>query len=233
MESAHSESEEEARSELPNPLDEVIDIPSDVFINSHGIPPPPTKRRGDIMDFEQELHKKAFTSREEAFNAETTAFKLQKALIQNTNDYNIANFMRSITETLTRMENESRNTNRKIESMDRNIENINNKLDQLKNDITEIKPLMFYVRTSENARRRSARVPPIPVPFLVGTGPGDELPILDSVETIENLNSGQLRRYLQGYAVQFNPRSSSKILKNQLREALGFYAASDLSFEFS
>lgn len=226
MESAHSESEEEARSELPNPLDEVIDIPSDVFINSHGIPPPPTKRRGDIMDFEQELHKKAFTSREEAFNAETTAFKLQKALTQNTSDYNIATFMRSITETLTRMENESRNTNRKIENMDR-------KLDQLQNDITEIKPLMFYVRTSENARRRNARVPPIPVPFLVGTGPGDELPILDSVETIENLDSGQLRRYLQGYAVQFNPRSSSKILKNKLREALGFYAASDLSFEFS
>lgn len=226
MESAHSESEEEARSELPNPLDEVIDIPSDVFINSHGIPPPPTKRRGDIMDFEQELHKKAFTSREEAFKAETTAFKLQKALTQNTSDYNIATFMRSITETLTRMENESRNTNRKIENMDR-------KLDQLQNDITEIKPLMFYVRTSENARRRNARVPPIPVPFLVGTGPGDELPILDSVETIENLDSGQLRRYLQGYAVQFNPRSSSKILKNKLREALGFYAASDLSFEFS
>lgn len=117
------------------------------------------------------------------------------------------------------MENESRNTNHKI--------------DKLKNDIAGIKPLMFYVRTSENARWRNARVPPIAVPFLVGTGPGDDLPIIDSVETIENLNLGHLRRYLIGYGVQHSSRASSKLLKGKVREALSFYEASDLSFEFS
>ena len=226
METVQSQSEEESVIQFQNPLDEVLDIPDDVFINDEGVPPPRTKRRGDILDFGQEIRKRVLSSRKKTFEAEAVTFKLDKALVQTTNNYNMADLLRNINSTLVRMETEFRSTNRKIESMDR-------KIDDLKSDVAETKPLMFYVRTSENARRRQARVPPIPVPFLVGTGPGDDLPIINSVENIESLNLEQLRRFLTGYGVQHSSRSSSRILKHKLREALGFYEAQDLSFEFS
>lgn len=226
METVQSQSEEESVIQFQNPLDEVLDIPDDVFINDEGVSPPRTKRRGDILDFGQEIRKRVLSSRKKTFEAEAVTFKLDKALVQTTNNYNTANLLRNINSTLIRMEMEFRNTNRKIESMDR-------KIDDLKSDVAEIKPLMFYVRTSENARRRQARVPPIPVPFLFGTGPGGDLPIINSVETIETLNLEQLRRFLTGYGVQHSSRSSSRILKHKLREALGFYEAQDLSLEFS
>lgn len=226
METVQSQSEDESMMQLQNPLDEVLDIPDDVFINGEGISPPRTKRRGDVLDFGQEIRKSVLRSREKTFEAEAVTFKLDKALIQNTNDYNMADFMRSITDTLIRMEMESKSMNRKIGDVDR-------KIDDLKSDLAEIKPLMFYVRTSENARRRQARVPPIPVPFLVGTRPDDDLPIINSVENIESLNLGQVKRFLTGYGIQHSSRASSKILKHKLREALGFYEAPDLSFEFS
>lgn len=226
METVQSQSEEESVIQFQNPLDEVLDIPDDVFINDEGVSPPRTKRRGDILDFGQEIRKRVLSSRKKTFEAEAVTFKLDKALVQTTNNYNTANLLRNINSTLIRMEMEFRNTNRKIESMDR-------KIDDLKSDVAEIKPLMFYVRTSENARRRQARVPPIPVPFLFGTGPGGDLPIINSVETIETLNLEQLRRFLTGYGVQHSSGSSSRILKHKLREALGFYEAQDLSLEFS
>lgn len=226
METVQSQSEEESVIQFQNPLDEVLDIPDDVFINDEGVSPPRTKRRGDILDFGQEIRKRVLSSRKKTFEAEAVTFKLDKALVQTTNNYNTADLLRNINSTLIRMEMEFRNTNRKIESMDR-------KIDDLKSDVAEIKPLMFYVRTSENARRRQARVPPIPVPFLFGTGPGGDLPIINSVETIETLNLEQLRRFLTGYGVQHSSRSSSRILKHKLREALGFYEAQDLSLEFS
>lgn len=219
--------------QLQNPLDEVLNIPDDVFINDEGVPPPRTKRREDILDFEQEIRKKVLRSREKTFKAEAVTFKLDKAILQDTSNNSMVDFMRSITDTLLRMEVESKRTNQKLGNMERKIENMDRKVDELKVDVAEIKPLMFYVRTSENARRRQARVPPISVPFLVGTGPDDDLPIINSVETIENLNLTQLRRFLTGYGVQHNSRSSSKILKTKLREILGFYEAPDLSFEFS
>lgn len=226
--------------QLQNPLDEVLDIPDDVFMNGEGIPPPRTKRRGDVLDFGQEMRKSVLRSRDKTFEAEAVTFKLDKALIQNRNDYDMADFMKNITDTLIRMEMESKSTNRKLESMNRKIGDVDRKIDGLKSDVAglksdvaEIKPLMFYVRTSENARRRQARVPPIPVPFLVGTGPDDDLPIIKSVEDIQNLNLRQLSSFLIGYGVQHSSRASSKILKNKLREALGFYDAPDLSFEFS
>lgn len=240
MDPIHPESQDESVIQLQNPLDEVLDIPDDVFINNEGVPPPRTKRRGDVLDFGQKIRQRGLRSREKAFEAETITFKLDKALIQNTNDNNVADFMKSITETLIRIEVEFKSTNRKIESMDRKIESMDRKIgdmdrkvDGLKSDVAEIKPLMFYVQTSENARRRQARLPPIPVPFLVGTGPGGDLPIITSVETIDSLNLGQLRRFLIGYGVQHSSRASSKVLKSKLREALGFYEALDLSFEFS
>lgn len=226
METVQSQSEEESVIQFQNPLDEVLDIPDDVFINDEGVSPPRTKRRGDILDFGQEIRKRVLSSRKKTFEAEAVTFKLDKALVQTTNNYNTANLLRNINSTLIRMEMEFRNTNRKIESMDR-------KIDDLKSDVAEIKPLMFYVRTSENARRRQARVPPIPVPFLFGAGPGGDLPIINSVETIETLNLEQLRRFLTGYGVQHSSGSSSRILKHKLREALGFYEAQDLSLEFS
>lgn len=226
METIEPHSEEESMIQLQNPLDEVLNIPDDVFINDEGVPPPRTKRREDVLDFEQEIRKKVLRSRERTFKAEAVTFKLDKAILQNTSNNSMVDFMRSITDSLLRMEAESKRTNQKLENMER-------KIDELKIDVAEIKPLMFYVRTSENARRRQARVPPIPVPFLVGSGPGDDLPIINSVETIENLNLTQLRRFLTGYGVQHSSRTSSKILKTKLRETLGFYEAPDLSFEFS
>lgn len=67
--------------QLPNPLDEVLDIPDDVFINSEGVPSPRTKRRRNIMDFEQQMLKEAFRSHEKAFKAENATYNVHKALI--------------------------------------------------------------------------------------------------------------------------------------------------------
>ena len=220
--------------EPQNPLNEELDIPDDVFINQENVAPPQPKTRANVMQFEQELSQKAGMANDEVYRArkrvervETAKYKVQKALTQTNNENSLIALIRTIS-------NDIGSINRNISTMQTTISTMQTDINSIKDEVSGMKPLMLYVRTSENARRRELREPPIPVPFLVGEGPdGTDLPSINSVEDIELLDLEQLRRFLTGYNVRYASRTSRVNMKIMLRDTLGFCKVSDMRMNFS
>lgn len=234
--------------QIYNTLNEELDIPDDVFINQENIAVPQPKTREKVMQFEQELSEKAVIAKDEAYMArsradriDTTKYKVQKALAQKNNENSLIALIRGISNDISNINRNITDINGRVNNIDRRVNNIDRRVNTMQSDITLIKgdisgmkPLMLYVRTSENARRRELREPQIPVPFLVGDGPeGTDLPSIKSVEDIESLNVEQLRRFLTGYDVQFATRTSRVNLKIMLRDTLGFSKVNDMKMSFS
>lgn len=240
-----------------------LDIPPEAFENEAGVPPPQTKTRLNIMSYEEKPNDKimaaqveTFRANEKFYKASTAKYKIQKAVTESGSRNVLIGLIMAMRNDINRKFDEAeRNSQRNFDNLNRNFDNLHRNFDNLhrnhdnfhrnydnlqhevnriKGDVDGMKPLMLYVRTSENARRRLLREPEIPVPFLVGEGPiGTDLPSVNSVEDIEAMNAEQLHRYLAGYDVQHNPQVGTKRLKRLLRDALGFSSLKDMRFEFS
>lgn len=234
MDSLELQQQSGAVDEPQNPLDEELDIPDDVFVNQENVALPQPKTRANIMQFEQELSEKAVIANDEVYRAgkrvdraDVTKYKVQKALAQTNNENSLIALIR-------RISNDIGSINRNINTMQTNINTMQTDINSIKDEVSGMKPLMLYVRTSENARRRELREPSIPVPFLVGEGPeGTDLPSINSVEDIELLDLEQLRRFLTGYNVRYALRTSRVNMKIMLRDTLGFCRVSDMRMNFS
>lgn len=222
--------EEDPLNPLQNELDVEIEVSDDLFVNDEGISPPRTRRKRDIMEYEQKLSEANFKTREKAFKIKTSQYKVQKLLAENDNVSILISLTRSIA-----------NLNRSISHIDRNISGIKSDVNNMKSDlnnisnkINEITPLMHHVRVSENLRRRTFGLPQLPLPFLVGEGPsGTNLPNIESVQDIQDLSRAQLLSYLAGYGVEHNRRAPNGSLKSLLRLTLGFTLPTELNFFFS
>ena len=200
------------------------------------------------MQFEQELSQKAAIANDEVYRArrrveraETAKYKVQKALAERSNQDSlialiraISNDIGSIKRNVTTMQTNINTMQTNITTMQTNITTMQTDINSIKDDVGGMKPLMHYVRSFENARRRELREPPIPVPFLIGDGPdGTDLPQINSVEDIESLNIEQLRGFLTGYDVRYATRTSRRNMKIMLRDTLGFFRLNDMRMNFS
>ena len=225
-------------------LDAEIDILDDVFFNEQGIPPSRTKRKRDIMEYEEKLGEANFKATEKAFKAQTSQYKVQKVLAENDN----VNILLSVMHSLNNLNNSVNRMDTNISGIKSDINNVKSDINTMKSDmntmksditnisrkVDEMTPLMHHVRISENLHRRTFGISQLPLPFLVGEGPsGTDLPRIASVEDIQNLTRSQIFRYLVGYDIEHDRRASSGSLKTLLRLSLGFTLPTELSFLFT
>lgn len=209
-----------------------LDISLEALENEAGVPPPQTKTRLNIMRYEEKLNDKIMAAQVETFRANEKFYKasiakdkIQKAVTESgSRNVLIGLIMAKRNDINRKFDEAERNSQRNFDNLHRNHDNLERDVNRIKGDVDGMKPLMLYVRTSENARRQLLREPEIPVPFLVGEGPvGTDLPWVNSVEDIEAMNAEQLHRYSAGYDAQHNPQVGTKRLKGLLRDALGLF----------
>ena len=217
----------ERQTELIEPfvtaMEEPLDIPDNVFLNSQGVPPPPDKRRSSVLEYEQKLEEKIYA-------AKTDKYKVRKALTKCDD----SNILLSLVRSINNMNNSINDLKRDVSSMKRDLTDVKRDLTDVKKDVNDMKPLMLMVRVSENIRRRKLGTNQIPIPFLVEEGPNvTDLPAILSIEDINRLSVDQLQRYLRGYNIEFSTRFSRKRMKMLLRDTLGYCTPVDLTFEFS
>lgn len=229
--------EEDPLNPLQNELDVEIEASDDLFVNDEGISPPRTRRKRDIMDYEQKLREANFKTRERAFKIKTSQYKVQKLLAENDNASILISLRHSIENLIGSLSHIDRNISgikSDMNNMKSDMNNMKLDLNNISNKINEITPLMHHVRVSENLRRRTFGLPQLPLPFLVGEGPsGTNLPNIESVQDIQDLTRAQLLSYLAGYGVEYNRRASNGSLKSLLRLTLGFTLPTELNFFFS
>ena len=210
----------EAVEAIERQTQEELGIPDETFTNSLGVAAPANKRRSSIIEYKHELKKKINLGNDDCY-------KVERALadVEVNNDYtSVANAIIEINQNIRLM----------AQGITRRLDRMDGRLDRMESRLEKIDPLMLYVRVSENLRRRSSGLTQIPVPFIVGEGPQNtDLPTIESVTDIESLSKPQVKRYLTGYAVDYNANAFRKELKAMLRDTLGYSTAADLRFSFT
>ena len=222
-------------------VNEDLDIDDEVFINEEGVDIPQRKTRKNVIEFNEKMNGKVFKKKEQSFKAEAVKYKVEKALSEYNNENNILNVLIGIGNKLDVLQSDFKVVKEELKGQGVELRRqgvelttVREDVQSIKADVGDIKPLMLYVQTSENARRRKADQPQIPVPFLEGAGPeGTDLPPIESVGDIERLTLNELERYLAGYKVTYTGRIGKKRMKNMLRDRLGFTSVKDIRFEFS
>ncbi|GAV29462.1 hypothetical protein PMKS-002963 [Pichia membranifaciens] len=219
-------------SNLPKELDRMnaleqkdieVEVSDDVLVNDHGVPPPRTKRKRDLLEYEEKLDKAVFKATEKAFEVRASQYKVQKALAENDH----LRILQSLLRTIESMDGELGN----IKS---EVRNMKSEIDKISIRVEEMTPLMHHVRVAENLRRRELGLPQLTLPFLVGEGPvGTDLPPIVSVNDIQDLSKSEILRYLAGYDVGHERHATTSSLKCILRMTLGFTLAHELHFTFS
>lgn len=195
---------------------EELDIPDEIFSNNLGVAAPANKRRSSVIEYKHELQKKINSGNDDCY-------KVERALA----DVDVNNDDTSIARALIEL-------NQNMRLMAQGLNNIYRRLDGIEGTLGDIKPLMLYVRVSENIRRRNLGLTQIPIPFVVGEGPQNtDLPAIHSVADIESLSKPQVKQYLTGYSVAYDANTIRKELKATLRDTLGYSTPADLRFNFT
>ncbi|GMM29175.1 hypothetical protein DAMA08_018910 [Martiniozyma asiatica (nom. inval.)] len=109
-----------------------------------------------------------------------------------------------------------------ISRFERNMENnfrlVNTRLNDMN---TNLNRFQLENRFAENRRRVALQLPPLQVPFIVGERP-DNLPVVNTVADVSELNRDQIVEYLTGYGVDFDPNADDTDLRRLLMLTVGF-----------
>lgn len=154
-------------------------------------------------------------------------YKVKKALA----NVEVNNYTGSLARAMAEM---NQNIRLLAQGLNGRLDRMDGRLDRIEGRLEKMEPLMLYVHVSENYRRRISGQTQMPIPFLVGEGPENtDLPLIGTVEDIERLSKPQVRRYLNGYAVDYDANAYRRELKALLRDTLGFSTAADIRFNFT
>lgn len=226
-------------SNLPRELDRMnalgqkdieVEVSDDVLVNDHGVPPPRTKRKRDLLEYEEKLDEAVFKATEKAFKVRTSQYKVQKALAENDH----LKILQSLLQTINSMDSSIKRMDGELGNIKSEVKNMKSDIDKISTRVEEMTPLMHHVRVAENLRRRELGLPQLTLPFLVGEGPvGTGLPQIVSVYDIQDLSKSEILRYLAGYDVGHDRHATTSSLRFILRMALGFTLPHELHFTFS
>lgn len=210
----------EAMNAVERQAQEELDISDETFTNNLGVAAPDNKRLISVLEYEHELKKRMALGSDDCY-------KVKKALANVEVNNDTGSLARAMIELNQNIRLMAQGINSRLDRMD-------GRLDRIEGRLEKMEPLMLYVHVSENYRRRISGQTQMPIPFLVGEGPENtDLPLIGTVEDIERLSKPQVRRYLSGYAVNYDANAVRKDLKSLLRDTLGFSTAADLRFNFT
>lgn len=92
--------------------------------------------------------------------------------------------------------------------------------------------IQYKLALLDNVTRRNNGYAASSVPFINLESNQDELPPIETVRDIDNLNREECQKYLDGYNIRYRPNERA-LLKSKLRDAVGLVSASDLRYVFS
>ena len=97
---------------------------------------------------------------------------------------------------------------------------------------TGFRMIQYKLALLDNVTRRNNGYTVAPVPFINLEITQDDLPPIETVQDIDNLNKEDCQKYLDGYNTPYRPNERT-LLKIKLRDSVGLVSSSDLRYTFS
>lgn len=224
----------EAIEALEHQAQEERDIPGETSNSSLAVQAPANRRLISVPKYKHELKKRMplgdddrYKVKKASANVKVNNYTGSLARAMAEMNQNIILLAQGVHSRLDRIDD-------KLDRIDDKLDRICGTLDRIEGRPGKIDTLRLFLRVSENYRRRSSGLPQMQIPFVVGKGPQNtDLPLIDTIEDIERLTKPQVKRYLSGYAVDYDANAARKALKALLRDTLDFSTAADRRFNFT